>query len=113
MLKYPLINRRQLALLEVGDRVTRVFSTLPMKGIISKIEDDILTFTVLDDQKMIQEHARRGAQIVNDLMETKIDIDKIPFEQPFWTFLADTGLEVDEYLGWNGKDKTGSYLSIP
>ncbi len=89
------INITKIKALKEGDIITRVLGTLPMKLVVSKVTEDIITVEALDGNKWA---------------ETATKYFGKPMPPPFWEFNRNTGMEIDEDLKWDGVNTTGSYL---
>lgn len=77
-------RKEYLSSLKVGDKITRLMAGIPIPLTIWKIENGVI-FT---ENNIITKEAG-------------------------WRFDAETGAEIDEDLGWDGKTVTGSYIQIP
>lgn len=98
--------KRDLTHLAVGDRVERFIGGLKgMPLIVAKVENGILSCTLT---KELAEKQAEAIQSTASIFGVPFNGD--PNEPIFWDFLAETGLEIDEDLGWDGKTKSGSYI---
>jgi hypothetical protein len=101
-MKNPL-NKEQLASLEVGDIVERALAGLVLlETRIVSISDTLITVEPNETLEKVTADVKKGAEIVGHEAPQSV-------EMPTWTFSKETGGEIDEDLGWDGK-RTGSYL---
>jgi len=101
-------TREQLDELEVGDIVERFLAGIVgIKCIVIRRDDKIITVSVPRSKEEVLKEIRQTLQALGLLNVPEFS------QMPEWDFNAETGLEIDEDLKWDGVTYSGSYLYIP
>lgn len=105
------IKATDLRHLQIGDRVTRYLSSsaIPLPMIVVRKEAGIITCGPAEDPRVIKDRIVTIARLMGQSEELIKDLESDPL-LPTWDFSELTGFEIDEAFGWNGIDKTGSWI---
>lgn len=110
-----IITKEQLEDLDVGDRVIRMLRGRVAINMIVINRTPEMIETQIDNSRepSAVEYMKSKPELMERFKSVGYkDEDANPNNEPVWTFNASTGGEIDRELGWDGVEKSGSYLTL-